>query len=475
MNPNYKFRVDQLRAADYPTAGDVRCLCIYIPSEIEHVPILAGLLALPTKQAFWFGTPEERRSRSEAWQEAYDMTDFENCFTCDSVADCIETSEAVQDALEQNIINNINNSGGVQTAIQNVIQQTVGGENPATGTGENLLLGLESCDFDHLWGASNVLIDWLNANNVDFLEKMVLASTPAAKAAELSKNIPGFAGGTAGEALATYLTFLSGGFKASYEAYYDTALANELKCGLMCLMAQNCGVTIDQLYAYFSARLGVTYLNFYDGFYFALSGALPDAKIVDAMMLIQIAAFRFMNGFLGLVGLNPLGNAIANGFNAPDDQWEADCDACPDEWCRLYDADSGLDTVFFAAGQGGEQAVWTGTGWACNPAVNAARRTIATNLGAAYNLTRIEVVRTEAITGGTDNICQLDDYPSWTVIQTLPGTATTTFELGLMPAQKFAIDDITSLLATTPAVPGELIAVYLYGYGTPPASGVACP
>lgn len=147
---------------------------------------------------------------------------------------------------------------------------------------------------------------------------------------------------------------------------------------------------------------------------------------------------------------------------------------CPcGDWCiSITGAD--LQTLFFAAGGLGPQAIWTGTGWARNDAVAPSRITIAIDLEASYNVKKIRVVNSAAITGGADNIKNILSYPAYATMASQPGTADTLFDFGTgTPVATFAIDCITDVIGYT-SVPGEVVEVQITGSGTPPIIGTLC-
>jgi len=468
--PNIE-NVKRIIADEYPLTAGFRCVEIIIPDDDSYLQVLAGFVALLGRNYAWQGTAEDRESRSQLWREAYALTDLEQCMSCEDVADCIEENEAVQDALEDNLINNINNSSDVYNALQQILQQQIAAENPVADSADNLAYGVEDCDFDKIKGMADSAVAWLNQNNIDFFERLVVATTPAARAAAMSAEIPGFSGGVLGQGLSTAITFLSGSLKANYEAFYDTAYEDALECEIFCLASINCSLTVDNLYALFSARIGFVELvpTFYNGFIFAVTGTWSGTQFADVMMFIQIAAFKFMGGFHGYMGINPLANTIAEGYNEPVEDWD-DCD-CPEAWCIKIDATNGLDTLFFPTGGLGAQAVWSGTGWARNDAVAPSRITIAMSMASAHNLISIRVVNTLEIDNGDTNTKSLLDYPSFAVYESQPALADVTFELGVLAVQQFAIDCVSDANALGAPVPGEIIEVYLTGIGTPPEIG----
>ena len=244
-------------------------------------------------------------------------------FDCDDVTDCIE------------------NNPGTQIAIENVTQQQQNGQNPLSQNtvGSNLLGGVYGCALPNLWGAMRTLVEWLNGNNEQFLDELSTATTPAARGAALSDNIPGINLGALGEALSAGITFLSSALVNGYDAYYDQSYADELACELFCIAQDNCELSIEQLYLVLSARVGFTPAAdaFYNGLLLVITGSWTGSQFADVMMFVQVAAFRWMGGFANYTGINPLSNALSLGFDDPSDDYLTLC-ACPDLWVYTLDS-----------------------------------------------------------------------------------------------------------------------------------------
>lgn len=312
-------------ASEYPEVEGTRCVSVHIPDDDKYLPVLAAMVASLGNTWSSRGTVSDRRLWAEMWQKAYAATDWEGCMSCDDVADCIDSSEVVQ------------------IAINNVTQQQQNGQNPIAPSvaNANLLGGLPSCDLNALWGAQIQFVEWLNDNNTDFLDRLTSASTPAKRSAVMSQMIPGFNAGALGEALSAAITFLSSQLKGEYEEGYDQIYENGLACEFFCLAQEDCELSMVHLYQVLSARVGFTPAAdaFYEGLIFAVFGEWTGSQFADVMMFIQVGAFLFMGGFAGYLGVNPLANAMSNGFDQPDDDWQDECD-CPELWTYQFDSAS---------------------------------------------------------------------------------------------------------------------------------------
>lgn len=336
-------KIQYLQESQYPEVEGTRCVQVKIPDDDAYMPVLAGLLSIATK---WFNYARvdkaKARAVAELWRNAYLETDWDECMNCEKIIDCFENDADVQEAFKQLLLQLLQNDIDVQNATAQAVQQAKNGEAPLSSDSQNgnMLNGLPSCAFDNLWGASVGLVAWLDLNNQDFLDKLAVAATPAARGAALSKGIKGFSGAALGEALSVAVTFLSSQMVNNYDAFYDVDYANQLACEIFCLSQGSCEISLRQLYLIFAARVGYTPTAdlFYQGFLFAVTGEWTGVNFCDIMMFIQVGAFIFMGGFQGWDGINPITNALSLGWDSPRDDWMTLCE-CPDIWTHTIHAD----------------------------------------------------------------------------------------------------------------------------------------
>jgi len=248
--------IKRLQAADYPIDTGFRCFEIIIPDDPKHLAALNGMVRILGLNWAWAGTIEDRQSRSQLWREASALTDWEEmCMDCEGVAECIDTDTTVQDALTQWIINSLNSNTTIQQLIRDLSETKLGGERPTSQNGTNLnQSGL--CDNGRRANAAIQLVDWMNQNNQDWLEKVSSAATPYTRSQVLAENLPNFSTGVLGEAISEIFTFFSAAFKTNYEAAVDNAYLGRLYYDVWCASSIDCDLSIDDLYLLLSARVG---------------------------------------------------------------------------------------------------------------------------------------------------------------------------------------------------------------------------
>lgn len=328
--------IKRLIAPDYPVPEGFRCFSVTIPDDTKHLAILAAFHALIGNNWAWTGTPEERQTRSQVWREAYALTDWMECMDCEGVADCIENDELVQEALRQNLINNINNDTDVQNALQNVYNQFVGGTAmPGGVSGTNLLPDNPGCDYDKLFGSIFYTIDEMNTNNIDAFESAEAITNALERANLLMSAIPVFETLPIDEVLEYAETLWTDDIFEAYLANDTTGYRDELKCDLFCIARQRgCTLSIDDMFDYFVGRVGGDPANdLAQLIAYLVTGTWVGTQVNDVFFASQIILMKLGNQFFNLIGIRGYKTLLAIGARTPNDTWAIICDVCPETYC----------------------------------------------------------------------------------------------------------------------------------------------
>jgi len=311
-------RLPRLETHLYPLVEGYRCVSVYIPDDDAYMPVLGGYLSLLTKSWFWRGVREDAIARSQQWLAAYALNEWMACMNCDDIADCIDENENVRSSLG-NWLNEVTSGN------------TPGRELTRLERKETIIPPDTDCDPEILCGIAENFVDWLNLNNVDFLEKFEVVTNPIENLSALFSSFAGIDPTVFGTAITTWLNFIQDALNENYAAEYTTAYRNQVAFDLRCLMLDNCALSLDDAYLYFSKRVGNPTLpdTLLNAVVFWTTGIWTGTQFCDIMMLTQIAAFRFGNFFLGILGLPSIKAALQAGKDQPND----DCDTwgytCP--------------------------------------------------------------------------------------------------------------------------------------------------
>lgn len=464
------------------------------PSEDEYEPTLLQLTDRERQvlnqlaeylnwHSRWAVIPDDLADKDirDEWIDNLRRRLMEDIQFCALMIACLNEDTDTQNAFTQFMINQINNNSELRQVIQEVAQQNVGEENHSTSAHQNLNSST-GCDTEAFCGAMKQLTAWMDTNNRDFLQRLLAADSPAAAGAALSKNIPGFNAGAIGQAFSAIVAFFSTAFLNNYESEVTTPYLNGIVNELRCLGQPDCAITLAQLYAVFSSRVGyapITLDSFVQSFTFAVTGVWTGSSIADVMFFVQIGAFMFMGGFVDYTGINPLSNQLTAGLDSPSDDCE-EFDPCPATWCR-HISGAALHTLFIPAGSLGPQAFWNSTleQYERNIEVTDNRITIKFEPMFTFNCSTIRVVNTDEITTGDTNTKSINRYtsggaPIGTPF-TLPADADTTFDINTS-VQNFFIDCVSDTSVTGSDHPylGGITDIYISGYGTEPDWGEPC-
>lgn len=253
---------------------------------------------------------------------------------CALVIACITDDDDVRAALEQWFVDTLPNSPAMQQVINQSYTQNLPGQVlPPSVTGANLIPGTEGCSNNQIWGAVSNFVDWMNLNNVDFLEKFEVLTNPIENLSNLLDSVGGVDVTVFGSALTEWINFIQDSLKENYDASYTTAYRNSVACDLYCISLVDCDLSLDDALTYFMGRIGSISLpeTLLDGVVYWVTGVWTGTQFCDVMMAMQLAAFKFGNTFIGLLGMPSVQGALRLGYDQPTDDWVTLCEVCPEE------------------------------------------------------------------------------------------------------------------------------------------------
>ena len=139
---------------------------------------------------------------------------------CDLVASCIENSESVQDAINNLIRTNNQDSTTEYSQSQNDL---------ILGDGNN-----PTCDLDTLWGGISYLIESTDRQNVDLLEQFEVATNLQDFMSQVVGDVTGI-DETSMDAILGWIEYIQDNIAENYAAQVTQAYLDELSCDLFCL------------------------------------------------------------------------------------------------------------------------------------------------------------------------------------------------------------------------------------------------
>lgn len=233
---------------------------------------------------------------------------------CDYVADCIENSESVKNALLANEQQNI----GYNSPASNLISNSTSLINPT------------DCDYDEIWGNAVALWSNINKTNIDALEVLKTETNKLAVLADAISAIPVLGSLPVDEAI-NFIDQVATWSLENYESALTVELETQITCDLFCLMKENCEFSFEQLFQYFqnyfTEDLSVYTLLQYMTW---MTGIAPTGTpIVYLLSMFQLYIAGIAETYLYINSVEFY--AISAQLGEPDDDWEILCD-CMTVW-----------------------------------------------------------------------------------------------------------------------------------------------
>lgn len=326
------------------------CIKIPVPNALEYRAALKGVLSELGKAWTWSQKVGEDNSdaftAAELWREAIAQAVYQlDCecddMSCEDVAVCIDTNEAVQDAISNQIVNN--------SSIQQIINQYAEKGVPMTaGTRGTIVTGVTDCDLNSVFGSVTAIIDALDTNNRDFIEIVQITDVQAKKISKAISAIP-LLGLLPIDELVSFVGDTAPALKVAYESEYTTEYRDTLRCALFCVARDkaDCALTFQDIIEIFNDRIGTAMepINFFvELMEFIVAGTWPGTVAIDVLTLIQLAAWQQGSEWMG-VTLRTLQTVGLLGANDDDPDWSILCEDCTGEVGFVVRGNVGTTTV----------------------------------------------------------------------------------------------------------------------------------
>jgi len=290
--------------------------------------------------------------------------------TCEDVADCIETSTEVQDALT--VVNQNTNDlygtynpdiltpAGTETEIMDTRFPPADRAQPAHE--------LVDCNLDELWAGIYFMVQKLDETGRDWLEFAVSGADKSQRAANIVAKIP-IIGSVAGTAL-EQLAEVAQDILNLYNAYSTEASQQDIACALFELVCAECRYpTFDEIADYYRSNSTITTENYAEITLKALVDFLFLSNLAAAQLcyhtVIMVALWTLYVGstFVGMRGIKWISIWLDNGEEFANDEWQVLCDGCADEFWQNetdFEVDAGIFT--FPYGRDSNGALFTDAG-----------------------------------------------------------------------------------------------------------------
>lgn len=273
---------------------------------------------------------------------------------CDDIADCIETSEAVQSAINTIVTKQL--TGASSTAPTPI--------SPAE-TAENLLPSGYTCDESHLCGMSRWVVTNLHDGVLQLLQQLENATNLWELAAEFVDNVEVVS--YYGAAL-EFATWTQDQLIEYYDLAWSTTVEDTITCKIYCLIEPECELTVDLLIQAYEELITETFtlpdVNDILAIFNWLVGldyeTMTSTLIVATFHWFILQALRFGSVALNFTaGIRSFKQMVATGEDETDTYCASNCD-CPAEGVAEFDFASG-ELGFSPASAG--QATYSDGAW----------------------------------------------------------------------------------------------------------------
>ncbi len=276
-------------------------------------------------------------------RELLDMIDF-----CEQVANCIENSADVRNALGKFLGGyNRNGSEEKEREIREGAEQKT----------DDILSFEEGgvCDKDALFACVSQMITLLHENNLDALEILEAQTNANVELASVVSQIT-VVDELSIDAIFSYANFIQESISDNYSAAYTDELFDKMRCDIFCIAQEECGLSIDILFDYFRSKISLSgvpvddIINLISFFTDILDGSFISEQVVYFMFFSQLALVKLADGLLTafLQGDNSLN--VANRLNIQikafsndsDPDWAVLCSDCNVDYTWLVNTNASI-------------------------------------------------------------------------------------------------------------------------------------
>lgn len=406
--PTEDRRVGKLLPDPVTPAGTV-CFKINIPNAVQYRAAFLGQINVLGQALTWDHPTDgteciDCEEAAQLWRNAiYAATWSDECdpmVDCEDVAGCIETSEAVQTAIQNISSNTVDN--------RVVVPATYPPGQPNPTPGVDLAAGTNpTCDKDILWAQCLAIAQQTNLAIVDVLQKIEV-STNAAELLDALSEVPlvGWAKeALGGQAALDLIQYYQEALEEQYVAQYTETpggVQDQIACALFCECKADCVITIDKVFNVLKQRVEVyvtvpTLDTFEDLIDFAAGLSQDNTMVVDVAFFFAWGSIKLGSFFFGRAFDITLSMLLQLSINDANNDWEILCTECPDP-----DAGCAGGTLYnWITGEQGfepfiSRAIYHGgEGWGYNAAAASNRIGIMRNI--SPHATKIRVWTNEVV------------------------------------------------------------------------------
>lgn len=315
------------------TPSTTVCYVIQIPNAVQYRAAFLGQLDVLGRADTWDHPRDGTEcapcdEAAQLWRTAlYNATFSDDCemdMTCLDVADCIETSPAVQNAI------------GAVTGGSPLFGQPYAPGQPLTPSQMNAQLNVpDECGFDVFWAQADQYVEFMVDLGTDTFERLQLYSEALAsgKNAVGGQFIAKLKNGSTVGKVTEFLNWAVGTMKAAYESADTLENRTALKCALFCAMRDDCLISIQGTLNVLNDRLGGVLspsdLDDLPALAEAMQTIVFNPALAMDLWILFLMGTAKTAGLFGVQGIDETVQLVlAVASNDPSDDWELLCEDC---------------------------------------------------------------------------------------------------------------------------------------------------
>lgn len=297
-------------------------MVICVPDTPEWESLVAGCLKQMSFGWYWdrsTGDLDAIRDRaSQMYWEFRTQTGACDVLDCDEVAECIETSDNVKNAIGS-LIQQFGGDIAGRPLPPELLAQ------PANNAGE-------TCDLDALYGTCVNIVTSTNRQILDLFETIEAITNNQEALAAIVEFIPILGDVVPVPELISMVQKIREWLNEAYLAGYDLTVETEFICDLFCLAQDECFLSVEQARDYFwnKATSIPEFENAFDTVETLIS-ALANWQQTTGEAVVWVmygSAFGFLSFLNSLFGMTFAQFVLNSRAGLPNDDWIFVCDEC---------------------------------------------------------------------------------------------------------------------------------------------------
>lgn len=308
----------------YKSLGDSDCIVCLTEKQIYLV--LMAIDPLTWVRTRWAGNTDGLDFEAIKGELVYQLSENMTCDKLSEILNRLTEIETKLDYVFENVKEGDTFIDGDTTTIFDILEMEDGSEQIGGD--------ISGCDYDAIWGMVVQLVNYINQQNVDFLENASQFGNIGQMAEFIQEVIPGFDIVSPTDEFTGYAGFILEEMIDEYQATVDDELLQEVACDLFCYATAGgvCSLTFDDVLGYFRSKVSPSIAQlgnvFNDIIRYATTGTFSGDEYFYYMCYSQLMIVYAGMPFFEVTERKSYEMQANAGRNSPDADWSIFCDPC---------------------------------------------------------------------------------------------------------------------------------------------------